>query len=77
MGELHIVDVGGVSALRDRYDVVDAAAQRVRKFQLEVNSLSADAADRLCRIDLFLVAVELRPLRSVVVGAEIGLCHSF
>ena len=75
MCELKIGDVGRASTLCDRYDVVDTRRERVRKFQLEVNSLPADTADRLRRVYLFLVAVELRPLRSVMVGADVGLCH--
>ena len=56
--------------------MVDTRRKRVWKFQLEVYSLSADTADRLRRVYLFLVAVELRPLSAVVVGAKIRLCHS-
>ena len=56
--------------------MVDTRRERVRKFQLEVYSLSADTADRLRRVYLFLVAVELRPLSAVMVGALIRLCHT-
>ncbi len=46
------------------------------KENLEVNSLSADTADRLCRVYLFLVAIELCPLSSVMVGAQVRLRHA-
>ena len=43
----------------------------MRKFKAEINFLAADAADFLCRIDLFLVRVELCSMRAVMIGTHI------
>ena len=43
----------------------------MRKFKAEINFLAADAADLLCRIDLFLVRVELCSMRAVMIGTHI------
>ena len=61
---------------------MDAGAQRMREFQPEVNRLAADPADRLRRIDLLFVRLELCPLRAVVIRPQIraGSCsvrHGF
>ena len=49
----------------------------MRKFQAEIDRVSADAACALCGIDFFLVAVELRSLCAIVVGAEIRFRHGY
>ena len=62
------------SAHRD--DVVDARRHRIRPLDIEVHALPADAADLLRGEDLALVALELCPLRAVVVGAGVGFVGS-
>ena len=47
----------------------------MRKLEFEINRLATDAANFLSSIDFFLIAVKLRPLRAVVVRAEVRFCH--
>jgi hypothetical protein len=53
---------------------------RLDKILPEVNewqnrSLAAYSADLLRGVYLFLIAFKLRPLRAVMVGAQVRLCH--
>ena len=56
-------------------NVVDTRAEGVREFQAEIYGLAAYSADLLRGVYLFLVAFKLRPLRAVMVGAQVRLCH--
>lgn len=49
----------------------------MRKFQPKINGLSTDGTDFLRCINLFLVALKLCPLSTVVIGTEIWLRHIF
>ena len=55
--------------------MIYAWAQGVRKFKTEINSFSADAADFLRCVNLFLVGIELSLVRAVAVWAILWLCH--
>ena len=56
-------------------NVVDTRAEGVREFQAEIYGLAAYSADLLRGVYLFLVAFKLRPLRAIMVGAQVTLCH--
>ena len=58
MCKLHILDVGWMSTLGYRDDVVDAWSKRTWVFQFEVHRFSADAAGSLRLVYFFLVLLK-------------------
>lgn len=67
--ELEITHVRRVTTLCNGDNVVNGRTQRVGEFKAEVHGLAADTAYLLRGEYFLLVAVELRPLSTVVVGA--------
>ena len=69
MSELQILHGGWMPSLGHRDDVVDTSGEGVGVFFGEIHRLSADSADGLCGIYLFLVRIKLHSMCAVSVGS--------